>query len=173
MIVFCVLLLQLGTDTSKQKEKFYVYIATVQDEFAIGHGAILLCKILKTKAPTTAAEWIREKDNKTLKTQIFYEKLSKDSKSEHFEFTLKISEVSDNDDGLYICRANSSIGSDQDSYFLNVTGKFCRRLLTANSISFIKFNLLDADVTVRTRNALLLLIKGRLKGVLRFAFTHL
>ena len=119
MIVSCILLLQLGTDTSKQKGNFNVYIATVQDEFVIGHGAILLCKILKTKAPTTAAEWIREKDNKTLKTQNFYEKLSKDSKSSYFEFTLKISEVSDNDDGLYICQANSSIGSDQDSYFLN------------------------------------------------------
>ncbi|XP_066024802.1 fibroblast growth factor receptor 1-like isoform X2 [Pocillopora verrucosa] len=67
------------------------------------------------------AEWRRETNEKIFRREYYPLGEVDTGVSSPEKFYLKIEAVSLQDSGRYTCQANSSIGSDKDSFFLNVT----------------------------------------------------
>ena len=89
--------------------------------FDVGQNVSLICKILRITVPITA-EWRKETDKKIILQQNFTGEKDTESLS-YKKFYLNLEAVSFHNSGWYTCEANSSIGSDKDSIFLNVTSK--------------------------------------------------
>lgn len=89
--------------------------------FDVGQNVSLICKIPRITVPITA-EWRKETDKKITLQQRFPSEKDTESLS-HKKFYLNLEAVSFHNSGWYTCEANSSIGSDKDSIFLNVTSK--------------------------------------------------
>lgn len=89
--------------------------------FDVGQNVSLICKIPRITVPVTA-EWRKETDKKIILQQRFPSEKDTESLS-HKKFYLNLEAVSFHNSGWYTCEANSSIGSDKDSIFLNVTSK--------------------------------------------------
>lgn len=89
--------------------------------FDVGQNVSLICKIPRITVPITA-EWRKKTDKKIILQQDFLGEKDTESSS-HKRFYLNLEAVSTHNSGWYTCEANSSIGSDKDSIFLNVTSK--------------------------------------------------
>ena len=93
-------------------------------EFVVGQKAAIICKLPQIKVPMTA-EWRRETNEIIFRRKYYPFGEADTGFSSPEKFYLKIEAVSLQDSGRYTCQANSSIGSDKDSFFLNVTSKWC------------------------------------------------
>ena len=93
-------------------------------EFVVGQKASIICRLPQITVPMTA-EWRRETNEIIFRRKYYPFGEADTGFSSPEKFYLKIEAVSLQDSGRYTCQANSSIGSDKDSFFLNVTSKWC------------------------------------------------